>query len=87
MVPFIYVNSSGCMSHDFKCQMCHPFAAEYSQVTMDNCIACAISKIDKGLIAYYWVKKYAWDIETGKKVLVSKTLVEKWKGDPGDPTD
>jgi hypothetical protein len=75
----IYVADDGCHSKDFKCQMCHPFVAQFSQLILDNCKICARSKIAKGLISYYFVNKYAWDIQSGKKVVVERTLIEKWR--------
>ena len=59
--------------------MCYPMAAEYSQLIKDRCVECARSKIDRGLIDYHFECKYAWDVQSGKKVVVDKVLIEKWK--------
>ena len=76
------VSGWGCVGKDFKCQMCHPYAAEHNYLIKERCKLCARSKKDKGLIAYYWQKKYEWDLKAGEKVLVSSTLIEKWVEDP-----
>lgn len=75
------VSGWGCIGKNFKCQMCRPYAAEHNYLIKERCRLCAQSKKAKGLIAYYWQKKYDWDLEKGEKVLISSTLIERWADD------
>ena len=87
MTPPIIVTPAGChtptnsSATPFRCQMCRPYAADYSQLTHDNCVACATSKIARGVIYYYYDKVYERDLHTGMKVVKSVMLVEKRVGD------
>lgn len=82
----IIVSANGCRSSStsevpFKCQMCYPANAQRSPRDHDACVQCARSKIKRGMIYYYYQKTYEKNLQTGKKELVSKVLVEKWKDD------
>jgi hypothetical protein len=82
----IQVSKYGCRTGHgsdipFKCQMCYPAQSEYDPKVMDRAKQCAISKINKGLVYYYYERKYEYDLYYDRKTLVEKRLIEKWKHD------
>lgn len=83
---YIYVSHRGCRTTStdpiqFRCEMCHPKVINGDYKVIDNARACAMSKINKGLICYYFDIEYEDDKLNGKKVIKSMNLVEKWKKD------
>lgn len=65
----------------FRCEMCQPRVLQGDVKAIDCARSCAQSKINKGLIAYYYVREYEDDKLFGTRKLISKTLVEKWQDD------
>ena len=75
----IKVLHNGCFDDDtgFRCQMCYPDHGINDPRVVDRCKRCATSKKANGLLQYYWVRKYEYNLNLGKKVCIDKHLVMK----------
>ena len=63
----------------FRCEMCQPRVIQGDVKAIDCARSCAQSKINRGLIEYYYIREYEEDKLYGTKKLISKKLIEHWR--------